>query len=1269
MAEINFTINSPEGLDGLKAVRKELTDLNEANNKATKDYLDTAKKTQAENDKIAKSLSDANKQLKEKSDYITKLESAMKSYGKNAVNASNAVNDSMKETADLMAKVKEWGERGIFNTSEIAQMNALLLDQGDAAENLKNVYDLVRAKLMEIGDTPSLFEIDKAFFEASSTAGTLDGAIQNVISSFGSMDGKSLFSVEELNILAPAIAAAATEADALKEIYDALSYKQSQFTEGSDEWNEYDAKIEEVAVALNALNGGLDETATKSENLKKQLKVVRDEMQLLANTGDTTSEAYRNLEERAGALQSSISLVDRDIRLSGSSTKGLDKTIGVLKEVTASFGLVQGAQALFGQESESVQKALLKVNALMVILSSLTELQTALTKKDSAARVIHTAVTNAFAWAQAGATAAVKLFRGALIATGLGAIVVLIGTLIAKWDELTESITGSTQATRDSATVQESANSTIAEAQVKYNILAQAVSKLKSEQDISNLTTKEAESITSIYNSTLGTVYGSVNNVTDAVAGFIKNGNSYIETIGKMARASAAMSLMVDNQKKILDNERKIRERDYSLGDHGSGLLATIMSGSMVNPQAILEEENKKLKESNDNLAKEHEVSAETITKNEDKKTNTVKGGVAARGKSMDGELNNIKKFNQDYINIIREYEKLAIESTDEAYDRDTALRIENYQNEKKDLEAHYLEIYNSKYISDTERLELTERYNLAAKGLDDKYFRESADASEKRRKELYQIKQKAQQAELELNEESLQIELLQLDNKFKQIAEDYEAAGKSTEGLIDLQMKEQLKIIATYNQKELDDKLATAKRAVEILNTQGLDEEAAKRVKANMLLELDRAHAKESLDILIYNIDKERKVTIEQLNKYREYVAKSLSNNESPIDLFSFLGLNDLDLSEDDKQRIIDYVDKIGQEVGKAANGYESDFSVGGIFTKFFDFGGDEGKKKASEAINQTASIVIDAYHSMMDAMEDAVNHEIDLIDKKLQKLKEQEDEQKAILDREAELKEQGFANNYELEEKKLEDIKRREEEQLAAKKAATEQLIKIQKRQAIADFAASSASLIASVANTIQGLSTIPVVGWALGLAAAGALVVGFVSLQSKLKSMNDSASFKKGGQADLMNMLSGQPSHEQGGVGLYNEKTKQKIGEFEGDEKLFVINKGDSQRYASLLGSINKNDKKGIYSFVEQMEGNKLSFDESSLDRHEKNMVFITKVEANSKAVQANFFDSPELKSIAKSNKAMLDLEKNKETVTDTNEYRITTKGNVTKKIKKR
>lgn len=149
-------------------------------------------------------------------------------------------------------------------------------------------------------------------------------------------------------------------------------------------------KIDEVqALKLleDAINKGIEATkkignetekvVVKMKSYKAQVMELKQVLPTL--TGDEYVQAQAklaHLTDEMGDQQAQIKLLASDTRALDTAMQGLQLGVGI-------FAGLQGAAALFGNENEDVQKALLKVNGAMSVLQSLQAIQNTLEEKSA----------------------------------------------------------------------------------------------------------------------------------------------------------------------------------------------------------------------------------------------------------------------------------------------------------------------------------------------------------------------------------------------------------------------------------------------------------------------------------------------------------------------------------------------------------------------------------------------------------------------------------------------------------------------------------------------------------------------------------------------------------------------------------------------------------------------------------------------------------------------------------------------------------------------
>ena len=213
-----------------------------------------------------------------------------------------------------------------------------------------------------------------------------------------------------------------------------------------------------MAENLN-LNINVDTSGASSSvgSLKKQLREAQAEVTALADKFGATSKEAIAAAKRAAELKDAIGDAKALTEAFNPDAKFKALTAS-LSGVAGGFGAIQGAMALFGAESDNVQKTLLKVQSAMAIsqglqavgesidsfkqLGAVIQNSTTLQKANNAATAAAATVQRLFTGAVNETAVGFKVLKGAIAATGIGLILVALGAIVSYWDDITASING-----------------------------------------------------------------------------------------------------------------------------------------------------------------------------------------------------------------------------------------------------------------------------------------------------------------------------------------------------------------------------------------------------------------------------------------------------------------------------------------------------------------------------------------------------------------------------------------------------------------------------------------------------------------------------------------------------------------------------------------------------------------------------------------------------------------------------------------------------------
>jgi len=171
-----------------------------------------------------------------------------------------------------------------------------------------------------------------------------------------------------------------------------------------------------------------DATGPALESLEDKLNAAKKRMVELAAAGKQNTEEFRQLQVEAGNYKRTIEGVEQSV---DSFAKGGSRALTLMVEasqaVAAGFAIAQGAAALFGDENEDLQKAMLKVQGAMALVNGVQQINVLLTQKSVITTEAAAVAQKIYAFAVGTSTGAMRAFRIALLATGVGAFVVVLG--------------------------------------------------------------------------------------------------------------------------------------------------------------------------------------------------------------------------------------------------------------------------------------------------------------------------------------------------------------------------------------------------------------------------------------------------------------------------------------------------------------------------------------------------------------------------------------------------------------------------------------------------------------------------------------------------------------------------------------------------------------------------------------------------------------------------------------------------------------------------
>lgn len=163
-------------------------------------------------------------------------------------------------------------------------------------------------------------------------------------------------------------------------------------------------------------------------SIKKAMREAQKEVQVLSDKFGATSKEAINAAKVAAELKDRIGDA-KELTDAFNPDQKFKALTSSLAGVAGGFSALQGSMALFGSETEEVQKTLLKVQSAMALSQGLEAVGNSIQSFKNLGAVIKTQVVTAF-----------STLRGAIIATGIGALAVGLGLIVANFEAVKKAV-------------------------------------------------------------------------------------------------------------------------------------------------------------------------------------------------------------------------------------------------------------------------------------------------------------------------------------------------------------------------------------------------------------------------------------------------------------------------------------------------------------------------------------------------------------------------------------------------------------------------------------------------------------------------------------------------------------------------------------------------------------------------------------------------------------------------------------------------------------
>jgi len=367
----------------------------------------------------------------------------------------------------------------------------------------------------------------------------------------------------------------------------------------------------EAKKALDNQAKAIDNLGKSGKSLTGQLRALKGELAQLEIAGQDGTEAFNQLLISAAKLEDQIGDTRARVKILASDTFKFDAAVGATQALASGFETASGLAALFGAESEDLQKVIARVTAATAVANGVQQLSSLIKEESAVKTAVLTGATAAYNVVVGTSTGALKLFRIALAATGVGLLVVGLVALVENFDKLKDSIFGTSDSTRALAGTLDATKTAIGGATAETQKVGTAFELARK-----GVISKEEALLT--YNETLGGTFGKTNDLNVAEANYIKKKDAYIAATAARAQAQAlfAQSAVLSAEAATVQQQdvQTVGEKVTAFLVKASAIATGAIKGNLVTSVALATGANVKAEAlGKERVKKEKEAQAESI--------------------------------------------------------------------------------------------------------------------------------------------------------------------------------------------------------------------------------------------------------------------------------------------------------------------------------------------------------------------------------------------------------------------------------------------------------------------------------------------------------------------------------------------------------------------------------------------------------------------------------------------------------------------------------
>lgn len=319
---------------------------------------------------------------KQKTEELTAAEKELSKIREQAIAQQNRITAMQSEYARELAVAREQTNQLARENREAARET---LGLTGAYKQLENQYKAAAQAAKDIGASQGI--ASQAYKDASAAANQLAEKLKTIDAGVGQFQRNV---GNYAGSLKPAFDVLKNELTRTREKMDTLSKSGEANSAAFKQMQREEALLAQLTEGLNREFG----------STRQELRALQEAAKQMGVNFGSTNETFLEFVAAVGEAKDKIGDLDAIIRQNASDTKTFDGLINAAQGLAGAWGAATGAVMLFGDGNEELQKKMMKLQAVMTILMGLQQFFNAAQKESAAMQTLLAIRTNVVAAAQ-----------------------------------------------------------------------------------------------------------------------------------------------------------------------------------------------------------------------------------------------------------------------------------------------------------------------------------------------------------------------------------------------------------------------------------------------------------------------------------------------------------------------------------------------------------------------------------------------------------------------------------------------------------------------------------------------------------------------------------------------------------------------------------------------------------------------------------------------------------------------------------------------------